>query len=50
MVRNVCAELSEYADELVEGFGVPSVGQEPPIQGDWAGYNEWDNNGEHRPL
>mmetsp|Transcript_37128 Transcript_37128/g.58451 ORF Transcript_37128/g.58451 Transcript_37128/m.58451 type:complete len:729 (-) Transcript_37128:41-2227(-) len=48
VVRNVCAELSEYADELVEGFGVPQTPHEAPIQGDWEGYNEWDNQGEHK--
>jgi acyl-CoA oxidase len=45
-VRALCAQLAPRWRLLVDSFGIPEHMLAAPIAGDWARYNEADNQGE----
>ncbi|KAI3425022.1 hypothetical protein D9Q98_008403 [Chlorella vulgaris] len=44
--RSLCAQLAPQCRLLVDSFGIPEHLVAAPIAGDWARYNETDNQGE----
>lgn len=44
--RALCAQLAPRWRLLVDAFGIPEHLVAAPIAGDWARYNEADNQGE----